>query len=157
MAEYSNNALQTINPGESVIFTTTVIPCRRGFVRHRAGTGNFLLSGAVPMRRSSCCCGNQNNSAVYLCDFGANIAIPTGGTVEAISVAISLDGSTIPATTMTVTPAAVEEFWNVSRAANVQVWRNCCETLSIRNISEQPILMQNANIVFSRPDLAVTY
>lgn len=158
MAEYSNNALQTINPGESAIFTTTVIPCRRGFVRHREGTGNFLLNGAVPnsISRNSCCC-NQNRSAIYLCDFGANIAIPTGGTVEAISVAITLDGATIPATTMIVTPAAVEEFWNVSRAANVQVWKGCCETLTIRNTSEQPILMQNANIVFSRPDLVITY
>jgi hypothetical protein len=58
---------------------------------------------------------------------------------------------------MTVTPAAVEEFFNVSRATNVQVWRGCCETVAIRNTSDIPILVQNANIIFSRPDLAVTY
>jgi hypothetical protein len=90
-------------------------------------------------------------------DFGANIAVPTGETVGEISVAIVIDGSTIPATTMTVTPAAVEEFFNVSRATNVQVWRGCCETVAIRNTSDIPILVQNANILFSRPDLAVTY
>lgn len=89
-------------------------------------------------------------------DFGANIAIPTGGTVEAISLAISIDGSTIPSSQMIVTPAAVEEFFNVSRAINAEIWRNCCETVTVRNTSDQPILVQNANIIFSRPDLQVT-
>ena len=153
MAEYSANAVQTINPGESVVFNEAAVPCNRGFVRHRDGSGNFLLSGWTPMKS----CGRCSKSATYLVDFGANVAIPTGGTVEPISIAIALDGSTIPATTMTVTPAAVEEFFNVSRAANVQVWRNCCETVTVRNLSDQPIIMQNANILFSRPDLAVTY
>lgn len=151
--EFSANAVQTVNPGESVVFTNSPVSCNRGFVRHRDETGNFLLKGNV--RRSSCgCC---PTSAEYLVDFGANIAIPTGGTVEAISVALTLDGGTIPTTEMTVTPAAVEEFFNVSDAIIVNVWRNCCQTLTVRNISEQPILVQNANIIFSRPDLNVTY
>lgn len=90
-------------------------------------------------------------------DFGANIAIPTGGTVGPISLAITIDGATIPSSTMIVTPAAVEEFWNVSRAINAQIWKGCCETVAIRNTSDQPILVQNANILFSRPDLNMTY
>jgi len=89
-------------------------------------------------------------------DFGANIAVPTGETVGPISVAITLDGTTIPASTMIVTPAAVEEFFNVSRAINAQVWKGCCQTLSIRNTSDIPILVQNANVIFSRPDLTVS-
>ena len=151
MAEYSANTVQTINPGETAVFNT-VEPCGRGFVRHRDGTGSFLLSGWTP--NNGCRCRNRN--AQYLIDFGANIAIPTGGTVEAISVAISIDGATVPSTEMIVTPAAVEEYFNVSRAVNVSVWNGCCETIAIRNTSEQPILMQNANVIFSRPDLAVT-
>ncbi len=51
----------------------------------------------------------------------------------------------------------VGDFFNVSRAINAQVWRGCCETISVRNTSTQPILVQNANIILSRPDLAVTY
>jgi len=47
-------------------------------------------------------------SAQYLVDFGANIAIPTGGTVGSIQLSITIDGSTIPSSTMIVTPAAVE-------------------------------------------------
>lgn len=150
MAEYSANAVQTINPGEDATFTV-VDPCARGFVRHREGTGSFLLSGWTPRR--SCCTKN----ASYLVDFGASIAVPTGEDVGEISVAFTIDGSIVPSTQMIVTPAAVEEYFNVSRASNVDVWRGCCETVTVRNTSTIPILMQNANIIFTRPDLTMTY
>ena len=65
--------------------------------------------------------------------------------------------ATVPSSTMRVTPAAVDEYFNVSRAVNVDVWRNCCQTVTVRNTSSQPIQVQEANIIFSRPDLAVTY
>ena len=107
--EFSNNNSQVVNPGESVVFTASPVPCNRGLVRHRNDSGNFLLRGNV--RRNACgCCAE---SAQYLVDFGANIAIPTGGTVGSISLALTLDGATLPTTQMTVTPAAVEEYWNV--------------------------------------------
>ena len=146
MAEWSNNAEQEINPGESVIFTENPVPCNRGLVRHRDGTGNFLLAGVT----NGCAC---VKSANYLVDFGANIAIPTGGTVGEISLAITIDGATIPSSQMIVTPAAVEEYFNVSRAINVSIWRGCCESVTIQNTSDQPILVQNANVIFDRPDL----
>ena len=152
MAEYSANAVQTVAANGSVIFTEAPVPCKRGLIRHRDETGAFLLKGYVA--QSPCGCGES--SAEYLCMFGANIAIPTGGTVEEISLALSIDGAVIPSSTMIVTPAAVEQYFNVSCAVNAQIWRGCCETLSIVNTSEQPILVQNANIVISRPDLAVT-
>lgn len=152
MALWTNDAVQLINPGEDAVFTLNPVPCRRGFIRHRAGTGSFLLAGKVC--RNSCGC--FPNSANYLVDFGANISIPTGGTVGAITVAITIDGSTIPASTMEVTPAAVEEYFNVSREINADIWAGCCETVTIRNTSDQPIQMKNASIDISRPDLAVT-
>lgn len=156
MAEYSANALQTVNPGETIIFTEAPVPCARGLVRHRDDTGSFLLSGYVPNNYGRGCFCNRANTANYLVDFGANIAVPTGGTPGQISVAIQIGGSTIASSTMLVTPAAVEEFFNVSRAINVPVWRGCCETVSVKNVSDQQILVQNANILFSRPDLNVT-
>ena len=146
--------MQTVNPGETVIFTENPVPCTRGLIRHRDDTGNFLLVGYVP-RQFGCPCRRQR-SANYLIDFGANIAVPTGGTVEAISLAITIDGATIPSSTMTVTPAAVEQFFNVSRAINASVFAGCCESIAVRNTGDQPILVQNANIIISRPDLAVT-
>lgn len=141
MAEFSANAVQTVNPGETIVFTESPVPCNKGLVRHRDGTGNFLLSG-----RSNCPCKKSVN---YFVDFGANIAVPTGQTVGAISVALSVDGATIPPTQMIVTPAAVEEFFNVSCATNVPIFSNCCESFSIRNTSNIPILVENANVVFS--------
>lgn len=154
MAEYSANAAQSVNPGESIIFTESPVPCQLGLIRHRDDSGSFLLAGYVP-RQYGCRC-KRDNAANYLVDFGANIAIPTGGTVGAISVAIAIDGATLPTSTMTVTPAAVEQYFNVSRAINAQIFKGCCQTVTIKNISDQPILVQNANVIFSRPDLAVT-
>lgn len=156
MAEYSANVVQTVNPGETIIFTETPVPCTRGFVRHRDDTGSFLLSGWVP-QYSGGCGWNRANVANYLIDFGANIAVPTGETVGPIQVSITIDGATIASSTMIVTPAAVEQYFNVSRAINAQIWRGCCETISIRNTSSIPILVQNANVIISRPDLNVTY
>ena len=156
MAEWSNNALQTVNPGESVVFTNNPVPCNRGFVQHRDDTGNFQLSGWTPPY-SGCGCGCRKRNAVYLVDFGANIAVPADETVGEISLAITIDGTTIPSSQMIVTPAAVEQFFNVSRAINAEVLRPCgCQTVTVRNTSAIPILVQNANIIFSRPDLAVT-
>lgn len=157
MAEYSANAVQTVNPGESIVFTESPVPCERGFVRHRDDTGSFLLSGYVPRNGCNCNCNcNRNQSATYLVDFGANIAVPTGEAVGEISVAIAIDGTTVPTSTMIVTPAAVEEYFNVSRAINVQIWKGCCETVTIRNTSDIPILVQNANVLFDRRDLLYT-
>ena len=154
MCEFSNNTQQTVNPGETIIFTETPVPCNRGLVRHRDDTGTFLLAGRVRNTGCRCC---SPKTANYLVDFGANIAIPTGGTVGAISVAITIDGATIPSSQMTVTPAAVEEFFNVSRAITASVWKGCCETIAIRNTSDQPILVSNANVIISRPDLYMSY
>lgn len=153
MAEWSANAVQTVNPGEAIVFTNNPVPCTRKLVRLRDGTGAFRLKGYVAYQGCPC---KAPDTAVYLVDFGANIAVPTGQTVGAISVAVMVDGVTVPASTMTVTPAAVEEFFNVSAAINAQVDRGCCQTVSIRNTSDIPILVQNANVIFSRPDLTVS-
>lgn len=153
MAEYSNIAIQTVAPGEAIVFTESPVPCNRGLILHRDDTGSFLLKGYVP-RFCGCQC-QRSKTANYLVDFGANIAIPTGGTVGEISVALAIDGATLPASTMIVTPAAVEQYFNVSRAINAAIFAGCCQTVTVRNTSDQPILVQDANIIFSRPDLAV--
>jgi hypothetical protein len=82
--------------------------------------------------------------------FGANIAIPTGGTVGPISVAIAVDGEPIQATTMIVTPAAVEQYFNVKSSVFIDVPRGCCATISVTNTSTESILVQNANLIIER-------
>ncbi len=155
MAEYGAVS-QVINPGETVSFTLDIDPCRMGLIRHRQGSGSFLLSGWLPGRRMCACgcgCMNGRNSANYECSFGANIAIATGGTVAPISLAITIDGATQPTSVMTVTPAAVGEFFNVSRDMTLSIFANCCETVSVRNVSDQPIQLDNGTITFSRNDI----
>ena len=82
--------------------------------------------------------------------FGGNIAIPTGGTVEAISLAITIEGEPVGATTMIVTPAAVENYFNIHSDVFIDVPKGCCYSIGVENISTQPILMQNANIIVER-------
>lgn len=159
MAEYSAIAVQTVNPGESIVFTETLSACRRGFVRHSDGSGNFLLNGWIPNTNYCCRC-NSDDSAVYHVDFGANIAIPTDGTPAGtpgeISVAFALDGGTDQASVMRVTPTVLGAYFNVSRSKEVDIFSNCCQTVTIRNTSDQPILVQNATLRITRPDLIYT-
>lgn len=155
MCEFSSVAVQTVNPGETVLFTTTEVPCNRGLVRHRDGTGLFLLRGWAPAQNTCCPC-RRKRFAEYFVDFGANIAVPTGETVGPISLAVTIDGATIPASNMIVTPAAVEEYFNVSRAITADVFLGCCESIAIRNTSSIPILVQDANVVITRPDLYIS-
>lgn len=145
MAEWTSAAVQTVNPGESVVFTDNPVRCNYGLILHRGDSGAFLLKG-IPGRG----CARTPVAVNYLADFGANIAIPEGGTVEEISVAFSLDGNTLTGTEMSVTPSAVEQYFNVSRAANIPIWFGCCQTLSVRNTGSVPILVENANLIISR-------
>ena len=136
--EITANALQTVNENQNVLFTDTVT-CGNCSIVHRDGSGLVTLRGLTNQCR-----------ARFKVSFGGNIAIPTGGTVEPISIAISLDGEAISTTTMTVTPAAAEDFWNVFSAIFIDVPRNCCSSIGVRNISTQAIDVQNANLIVER-------
>ena len=132
------NALQTVESNQNVLFTDTVV-CGNCSMIHRTGSGLVTLKGNTTQCR-----------ARYRVSFGGNIAIPTGGTVEAISLAIAIEGEAVPSTTMIVTPAAVEEFFNIYSAVFLDVPRNCCMTVSVKNISTQAIEVQNANLIVER-------
>ena len=132
------NAVQTVPANQNVLFTDTVI-CGNYSIVHRDGSGLVTLRGITDQCR-----------ARYRVSFGANIAIPTGGTVEAIQIAIAIEGEGIASTTMIVTPAAVEEFFNVFGAIFIDVPRGCCMTVSVKNTSTQDILVQNANLIVER-------
>ena len=136
--EITANQLQTVLENQNVQFTDTVVP-GKACTMHRAGSGLVTLKGITDQCR-----------ARFKVSFGANIAIPTGGTVEAISVAIAVDGEPIATTTMIVTPAAVEEFFNVFGAIYLDIPRGCCSQISVRNISTQSIDVQNANLIVER-------
>lgn len=138
MAEYTANALQTVAAGQNVLFTETPVACTRGNIQHREGSGVFRLRGA------------SGGRARYRVNFGGNIAIPSGGTVGAISLSLNLDGEALNSATAIVTPAAVDEFGNVFVAVFVDVLCGCCATISVENTSTQSIEVQNANIIVER-------
>ena len=131
-------ATQTVAENQNVLFTDSVT-CGNCSITHRDGSGLVTLRGTTNQCR-----------ARYKVTFGGNIAIPTGGTVEAISLALAIDGEALGSSTMIVTPAAVEEYFNVFGAMFVDVPKGCCLTASIQNVSTQPILVQNANLIIER-------
>ena len=93
---------------------------------------------------------NNQCRARFRVTFGANIAVPTGGTAEAISLAITINGEGVATTTMITTPAAVLEYNNVFSSIFLDVPRGCCSQISVKNISTQAINVQNANLIIER-------
>ena len=138
MAEFTANALQTVEENQYVLFTETPICPTRGIV-HRDGSGIVRVSG-----------NSSQGRARYLVSFSGIIQIPTGGTVGEISVAIAIDGEALASTEMIVTPAAVENFFNVSAQSYIDVTCGCCSTISVQNTSDQAIEVQNANLIVVR-------
>lgn len=136
--ELTSNALQTVPVNQSVYFTDAPIDGNCSII-HREGSSLVTLKGITNQCR-----------ARYRVSFGANIAIPTGETVGAVSLALAIEGEAIPATNMIVTPAAVEEFFNVYSSIFIDVPRGCCQTISIKNTSTIPVNVQNANLIVER-------
>lgn len=147
MAEYLANVEQTVDLNSPVIFTTS-IPCNRGYVYHEDETGIFILRGCTP-----------NCFARYQVTFNGNISIPEGGTVAPIAVAVTVNGEPRQTSRAIYTPAAVEEYGNVTSTAIITVPKGCCFTVSVRAVSgvtdpaDTPapsINVINANLVVNR-------
>ena len=133
------NAVQTVPANQNVYFTDTII-CGNASISHRDDSGLVTLRGVT----------NSQCRARFLVTFGGNIAIPEGGTVEPISLAIAINGEAVPATTMIVTPAAVDQYFNVKASVFIDIPRGCCSQISVQNTSTQAILVQNGNLIITR-------
>lgn len=147
-AEYSVITAQDVPANSSVIFTASPVPCVRGLIYHRDGSGLFRLANRF--FRMNIMNGWRRNST-YQVSFHGNIQIPTdpAGTVETISLAIAVDGEVDPASIMEITPAAAGEPGNVGMDLTVTVPYLCgCSTVSVRNVSTQTITVNNAVIAF---------
>lgn len=153
MSEYVYNPVQTVQPNQPVVLSTT-IGCNKGYVYHRPESGIVTLRGITP-----------NCFARYQVTFNGNIAIPDGGTVGPIAIALAIDGEPILTSRAIVTPAATatdppttDNFFNVTSTAIITVPRGCCWNVSVENVSEpatpadpaSPILVQNANMTVAR-------
>ena len=133
------NALQIVQANQNVYFSDTVVSGGTA-ISHRDDSGLITLRGNTGQCR-----------ARFRVTFGGNIAVPaTGGTVGPISLAIAIEGEGIATSTMTVTPAAVSEFFNVHSSIFVDVPRGCCMSISVKNISTVPVDVENANLIVER-------
>lgn len=148
MAEYTSNNEQVVALNSPILFTAS-IPCNRGYIYHEDETGIFILRGCT-----------NNCFARYQVTFNGNIAIPEGGTVGPIAVAIAVNGEERPTSRAIITPAAVDEYGNVTSTAIITVPRGCCFSVSVRYVdatTDDPtveptplITVQNANFVINR-------
>lgn len=136
--EITANALQTVSANQNVLFTETAVAGNYSIV-HREGSGLVSMRGLT-----------RQNRARFRVSFGGNIALPTGGTAGPISLAIAINGEAIPTTIMTVTPTAVGSFFNVFSAIFLDVPSGCCSQVSVKNISDVDVDVQNANLIVER-------
>lgn len=143
MAEFINIPVQTVPYGQAVGLTARR-PCNKGYVLHREGAGIVTLRGIV---NNPCA-----NTARYSITFNGNIAIPTGGTVGEISVAIAIAGEPDGASLAAITPAAVDQYGNVTSTTQVDVVKGCCVNIAVANtsVTAEPINVRNANLVVTR-------
>ena len=143
MAEFTYNPIQVVEPNQNVILNNN-INCPKGYVLHREESGLVTLRGIVN-NPYSC-------FARYQCTFNGNISVPTGEPVGPIAIALAIDGEPILTSRAIVTPAAVDNYFNVTSTAFITVPKGCCFTVAIENVSTPavPINVQNANFVITR-------
>ena len=146
-AEYLANAIQEVALNGPVIFSAS-IPCTRGCIYHEDETGVFILRGVT----------NQC-FATYQVTFNGNIAVPEGGTVTPIAIAVTVNGEPRLTSRAIYTPAAADEYGNVTSTAIIKVPRGCCFSLSVDavpattdpTVTPAPVInVQNANLTISR-------
>ena len=149
MAEFLYNDIQEVALNAPILFRSS-IPCNRGNVYHEDETGNFILRGCV----KGCGC-----FAMYQITFNGNVSLPEGGTVTPIAVALAVNGEPRLTSRAIFTPAAVEEYGNVTSTAIIKVPKGCCFSLSVDavpattdpTVTPAPIIdVQNANLTVSR-------
>jgi hypothetical protein len=118
MARYITSTDQLVALNGVIPFDVVSVPCNKGCVVPLA-TGIVTLKG-----------GNTNRFARYDVDLQANIAIPTGGAVTPLALAITLNGIPIPDSVAIVTPAAADDVWHVHTSTTITVPRGCCASVS---------------------------
>lgn len=139
MAEFTNSNTVTVAAGQDLPLTETAAKAPACIV-HRAGSGLVTLRGLT----SGQC------RARFKVSFGGNIAIPAGGIVGPVSIALAVGGEPLSSATAIVTPAAVENHFNVFVAAFIEVPRGCCVTVAVKNTSAQAVSIANSNLIVER-------
>ena len=127
MAEFlTRDTVETVALNQAIPFVNS-IPCNKGYIYHQSGTGIIILRGIVN-NPTSC-------FARYNVEFTGNISIPTGGAVTPIATAIVVSGESRDGSRSILTPAAVDEYGNVTSRATIDVPKGCCFTVSVEYVN----------------------
>ncbi len=118
MAKYVTSSDVNVALNGTFPFDIVSIPCNKGCVVPIT-TGVLTLKGDT-----------TNRFARYEVKVQGNVAIPTGGAVTPIAVAITLNGVALPDSVAIVTPAAVEDLWHVNTSTTITVPSGCCVSVS---------------------------
>lgn len=133
------NAIQAVPANQDVLFTNVSVSGSPSIL-WREGSGLVTLRG-LP---------NGQCRARFRASFGANVAVEETETVGPISLSLSINGEPVPTSRMISTPAAVDEYNNVSADIYIDVPIGCCTQLSVENTSDITINVQNANFIVER-------
>ena len=148
MAEFIANSEQVIALNSPILFSAS-IPCTKGYVYFEDETGIFILKGIT-----------NNCFARYSVTFNGNIAIPTGGAITPIAIAISENGEPRQSSRAIFTPIETDEYGNVTSTAIITVPKGCCFSVAVRyvdataedaaTVPTPSIEVINANLVINR-------
>lgn len=117
MPKYITSTDQSVALNAPIPFDVVSIPCRRGCVVP-------ITTGVVTLSSG------KNQAAQYRVEAQANVAIPEGGTVTPIALALTINGVSAGDSVAIVTPAAAEELWHVNTSTIITVPCGCCVSVS---------------------------
>ena len=117
MAKYITSTDQNVALNNTIPFDIVSIPCNKGRVIP-------ITTGVLTLKSGA------NNQARYDVTLQANVAIPTGGAVTPIALAITINGVPVPDSVAIVTPAAVGDVWHINTSTPITVPCGCCISVS---------------------------
>lgn len=136
--EITAKAIQEVAVNNDVLFTETPIGGNCSIV-HRDGSGLVTLRGLT-----------RQCQARFRVSFGANIAVPPGGIVAPLALAIAIDGEPVATTAMASFPVDIDQYNNVFASIFINVPRGCCSRISVKNVGTAPVNVQGANLIIER-------
>jgi hypothetical protein len=133
MIEITNSAVQEVLQNGAVLFANVAL--KSGCAEHhRQGSSQVTLI----------------KPGIYQVTFNGDVAVPTGGTADTMTLALAVEAEALPGSTMSTTPGAVDDYNNVSTTHLIRVCSPCCVTVSVINTTSFAINVKNANLVVER-------
>lgn len=145
MAKYITSTDQNVALNNTIPFDIVSIPCNKGCVIP-------ITTGVLTLKSGA------NNQARYDVSVQANVAIPEGGAVTPLAVAITLNGVPIPDSVAIVTPAAAEDVWHINTSTPITVPCGCCVSVSAAYIdaTEDDATVTPTPSIFVRRNASLT-